>query len=205
MDRPLEIRPLADVQAPIENWCQSCDDPWLIAKVRRQAGYEGPLSVAEAVGIFVRLKKFSPDEARSKVQQLLGKAPQESMPEMAWVHGLTADQLKSIEDVALAATDMMFEELVDALRVDWVEDLDAWRARASDLLELRDSLEGVSLILRWRSCGQILVGALQRIDEEAAKRCPGIAREVGLSEQLVRAGCVHPTSWWIQTPRVRTR
>ncbi len=201
-----DIPPLAGMGAPIAQWCSDCDDTWLAATVQGRAASRDPWNDAVAVGMYHRLYEYSSaDIAQKDVEALLAKrVPDRDAPPLRWLLGVSDEQLRILEDLALAEVDQVHARIAEIAR-EVSPDSEPWRVDLLDLLHRRDDLEGVRQLLAERGRAARINAALTELDAVGSRFVSTTADvEPFDDERLNRAWLRDADAWWAFVPQAIT-
>ena len=190
LDRPLFLQRPATFNA---------QPGWLTDVISRHLEGESAWTDAAAVGIFVRLREVTGDEARAALEVLRrGGTPERSRELEQWIGEQIDDTVaQAILREAIAAQTGIEEELhalaetLDFDRTEWVE-------RLRSALHYRDDVEGVLAVLRRTGHSDDVRGAFEvhdRVGRDFVIACPSVER-LTTDERLVRILVVDPAAWW---------
>lgn len=214
---PLVIPPLAEIAVP--DWLRQPvqEDPWLTAEIAERLNDEfgppGAWAVGVAAGMRATLWEPSLKTVRRiNAAQLGGDASDPALLELSrprsWFRGLTAEQHKTVQDLASADCDLLYARLEDLFEVlggppaagDQSEDAEGWRSDWLYLCHGRAKLEAVRVLLAEAGVEPRRDILLQGLDEAASEfvaewgeRIPRfddeLLRRVFLADHLAWWGC----------------
>lgn len=155
--------------------------------------------LAVVLGLFQRLSRPSADTAKAAVARLLaGELPKPVGPGEDWMRGLTRAQRRELEEQACLVSTRLTRELefLEAA----ADDSEGWRRRVMAVMQEREQLEGVFVLLQRAGEGAELGPALELLDDDAAlvfERLPLL--RLPDDTLLRRARIVSPEAWWTQS------
>ncbi|MDX9723913.1 MAG: hypothetical protein RBU37_24400 [Myxococcota bacterium] len=155
--------------------------------------------LAVVLGLFQRLSRPSAGAAKAAVARLLaGELPEAPGPGEDWMRGLAQAQRRELEAQACLVSTRLTRELefLEAA----ADDSEGWHRRVLALMQEREQLEGVFLLLQRAGEGAELGPALELLDDDAAllfERLPVL--RLPDDPLLRRARIVSPDAWWTQS------
>lgn len=191
--RPVDpvVPPLPD--PPVEAWAEAFADAWLRDFVRARVD-ASPWSRLAVAGVLARLAEPA---AGAAVEALLaGKVDERIAAPRRWARSWTAEERAGVAAHARAAIDDLHEDL-DAVTAALAPGDEDWRADVLALLQDRDELEGVVLLLREAGAADAVEPMLAALDERGRRFVSATPGWRPLrDEQLRRAALGDPESWW---------
>ncbi len=193
LEAALEVPPLA-------HWIGDAGaEPWLQTRYEQVRSSPDPIDRVAGVGLVARLWEPPDAAGRRHLLAIRRGEPRPSDRVRAWTANVPPASWRDIEGWALHRCTSLqtgWGELAALL----AEDEDAAAARrAVFLVELRDDLDSVALVLRLAGHGATLTRALERSDDEAAVHGTALmdAWPTGaLSDRLRALACIRPDAWW---------
>jgi hypothetical protein len=218
----LALEPLAPIPAPeFEMWLADCRDSWLAGELEALVSAGDDWSLAVASGAFVRLmepaavgqglvvRRLDPGgwppstrapsatAASQRVEALLrGEVDETLARPRRWIRGLTPEQIRTVEQLALAEADRLMEALDEVVEATESATTD-WSSEWVALCQSREDLEGVRVLLTEVGRHEALGRALATLDREGRRTSLGIPlARVPADEKLSRAHRIDPDAWW---------
>jgi hypothetical protein len=189
------------VLSPLETWCRSCGDPWLVREVelrRGEHGGHGFWPAAVGAGVFARLQQPARGEAgRAAVAALLeGRADPDRDRPRAWARSWRAEDRTTVQQRAVWETAAL-QRAVERVAVRLAPDDAGWRDELLRAEKARDDLEGVRTLLLEAGASESLDAALRPLDRVGLALAARLPSGFRLSdERLRRIALGDPGAWW---------
>ena len=191
----VQVDPLAEVDAPVEEWLRDCSDQWLAAQVRERLAVADPWEHIVAAGLYARLLETSPERRAGDAESVLaGSAPAEIMRPLMWAHNLEREQIDTLRRLARAEIELISQD-IEALAEHGDLFKSVWRDSLLDLCHRRDDVECVWRLLPGDD--DTLAVDLAELDEQGERFI--IASPVRIEipdERLWRVRLSDPEAWW---------
>jgi hypothetical protein len=201
----LALRPeglhLVRVLSPLEAWCRSCGDKWLVREVESrfaEHGGHGLWPATVGAGVFSRLR-LPPEggAGQAAIEALLaGRVDPEPARPRAWVRSLRAEDRRAV-DARGAREATALERSITRLADEPAPEDSGWRDDLTRAAQARDDLEGVRVLLHDAGGGQGTDAALGPIDRAGRALVARLPRGFRLpDERLRRIALGDPGAWW---------
>jgi hypothetical protein len=198
VDPVLQLRRLADVQAPLKEWASACVDVWLAAELGRNAEIGGSWHMVVGSGMLARLYEGPSAEAAHPFHLAARAADTELWwRPRTWARALSYDQRQTISDLALAEADAV-HLAIDAIAGVLSPDAGPWLSDWKRICYRRDDLASASLILAASGTSDERLTASLAVLDRAGRRTlfnvpSGVVVE---DERLRRIRLLDPLAWW---------
>jgi hypothetical protein len=187
----VQVRELADINAPLNEWAAACPDVWLAAELRRCSSVGGRWHNVVGAGMLARLfeSPLTRTEASSQVQPW-------QLPR-AWGRKLSEDQRATIVDLGLAEADALHLAL-DAVSHEFTPGVDGWLLDWTAVCHRRDDLASAYVVLAEAGgAPAVLQDSLALLDRRGRRALFNVPRDmVTEDERLRRIRLVDPVAWW---------
>ena len=189
-------RPLAAVNAPLEEWAAECSDLWLSAELKRCSSIGGSWHAVVGAGMLARL--FEPEDVPGValgVPATLRTQPWQQ-PRI-WARALSNEQRETIRDLALAEIDALHLAL-DPLPIDMDPGVAALQQEWLSVCHRRDDVASAFVLLAEAGASVAKVqDGLVFLDRRGRRALFNVPRNaVAEDERLRRIRLVDPTAWW---------
>lgn len=191
------VPPLADIEAPLEEWLAALDDYWLKQEVRSKIRVGGTWMVAVGAGMLTSLHE--PADARAASARLLAGQPDtvHAAPRR-WARSLEAAERETLVDLALAEIDIL-HRAIDELqaKLDAAQPRAGWRHDWEALCTRRDDLECVRILLHEAGAADRVHDALRQLDRAGWHLRLAVPQpDAGAGERRRRVTARDPEAWW---------
>jgi hypothetical protein len=192
----VRIDAFEEVRAPLDAWARTTADAWLGGELMLHRDVGTTWAHATGAGMDARLQRVEEGTATARARRVLaGDVGDELTRARRWARALSAEQARTLEDLAMAEADAL-EVALHALAGSNVTDSEH-ALRWLDACHRRDDLAGVLVLLGETGGGGRLHAVLEDIDRLGAQVRLDMPAELGASdERLRRVAARQPYAWW---------
>jgi hypothetical protein len=201
--RPLEVAPFEEISASGFDWSAAGDDEWLSRQIAADSSISESWRAAVTVGMFARLyEPPSGERPRAIVQAILRGELEESIARpRRWVRSLTASQLETLQDLALAEADLVLRT-IESLDATYEPTEPDWQRQLLEICRRREDVEGVSLLLHEAGADRRLTSGLGLLDDIGRAFMFDVPIRIApFDERLRRVASFDPEAWWAEPAR----
>ena len=196
--KPIQLAPLARLDPPVTDWMRTCRDSWLVDQATTKTQSHNSWSRVVAAGMLARLAMPSnAEDARTWMKEFTnGKVDENLAAPRRWVKTLNRQEIRSIEELALAEVDTLHGE-IETFASDVDNNVSHWKHGWQELCHRRDDLECVLVLLDESGAVGRLREVLADLDREGeiVRLSVPIASDLG-DERARRAALKNPGAWW---------
>ncbi len=189
-------RPLAALNAPLEDWAAECSDVWLSTELKRCSGIGGSWHAVVGAGMLARLfeREDVPGVAFSvhaTQQTQLWQQPR------IWARTLSNEQRETIQDLALTEIDAL-QAALDSRPIDTGPGIATLQQEWLAVCHRRDDVASAFVVLAEAGAPAAKVQhGLVFLDRRGRRALFNVPRNaVAEDERLRRIRLIDPTAWW---------
>jgi hypothetical protein len=194
---------LSEIHSPVRDWCRNSGDEWLTRLLlERLDSIGGSWEEAVAVGTYARLRRRPREETRAAIDSILAGGVDEDLARpRRWARSLSAEQVRTIEDLGFSVIERLQGEIEDLGRS--VDESDPrWRAAFMRICRERDDLAGIQLVLVDAGTAEDFSSALSNLDEQAGRLAGRLGTTKIPDVRLRRVALAEPGAWWAEIAQV---